>query len=101
MKVMHRISFPGGREFEQHEAQFTLEDSDIAPELLIGCNLAEKMFLFNVLVLFEGLLFQLCEGYIDGKEMKARKNRIFGLLNDKLKGIVRSVLKNNKEEKGD
>jgi len=101
MKVSHKISFPGGREFEQHSAEFELSDSDIAPELLAGCNLAEKMFLFNVLVLLEGLLFQLCEGYIDGKEMKARRERIFGLLSDKLKGIVRSVLKNNKEEKGD
>lgn len=99
MKVTHKISFPGEREFEQHSAEFELADSDIAPEVLVGCNLAEKMFLFNVLVLFEGLLFQLCEGYIDGKEYKARKNRIFGLLSDKLKGIIRSILKNNEEEK--
>lgn len=99
MKVTHKISFPGGREFEQHSAEFELADSDVSPEILAGCNLAEKMFVFNVLVLFEGLLFQLCEGYIDGKEMKARRERIFGLLSDKLKKIVRSVLKNNKEEK--
>jgi hypothetical protein len=99
MKVMHRISFPGDKEFEQHEAQFTLEDSDIAPEFLNGCNLAEKMFLFNVLVLFEGLLFQVCEGYIDGEEMKKRKARIFGLLSPKLREVVKSVLKNHKEEK--
>lgn len=98
MKVMHRISFPGGRDFEQHEAQFTLEDSDVSPKVLGVCNLAEKMFVFNVLVLFEGLLFQLCEGYIDGAEMKKRRERIFGLLSPKLVKVVKGLLKGEEKD---
>lgn len=99
MEVRHRISFSGGKEFEQHEGWFILSDADIPPGTLDGCNLMEKMFVFNVLVLFEGLLFQYCEGYIDAADLKKRKERIFGLLSDKLTKVVKSLMKRDGEKK--
>jgi len=91
---MHRISFPGDQQYEQHTAEFTIDEKDISGDILKTCNLLEKMFALNVLVLYEGLLFQLCEGQIDRKEMEARRKRIFGMLSPKLEGIVTELLKN-------
>ena len=95
MEVRHRISFSGGKEYEQHEGWFILGDADIPSGALDGCNLMEKMVVFNVLVLFEGLLFQYCEGYIDKDDMKKRKDRIFGLLSDKLTEVVKNLMKSS------
>lgn len=95
MEVRHRISFSGGKEYEQHEGWFILSEADIPSGALNGCNLMEKMFVFNVLVLFEGLLFQYCEGYIDATELKKRKERIFGLLSDKLTTVVKNLMKSS------
>jgi len=95
MEVRHRISFSGGKEYEQHEGWFILSEADIPSGALNGCNLMEKMFVFNVLVLFEGLLFQYCEGYIDAAELKKRKERIFGLLSDKLTTVVKNLMRSS------
>lgn len=92
MQVMHRISFPGEQSYEQHTAEFTISETDVRADVLQTCNLLEKMFVFNTLVLFEGLLFQLAEGFIDEEQMKDRKKRVFGLLKPKLKSILKEIL---------
>jgi len=94
MKVTHKVSFPGLQEFEQHTGYFEIDAQDVSAEILGKCNLLEKMFALNVLVLYEGLLFQLCEGFINKEEMGARRKRIFGLLSPKVEQIVKEVLKN-------
>lgn len=101
MEVMHRISFPGEQSYEQHTAEFTISETDVKADVLKECNLLEKMFIFNTLVLFEGLLFQLAENFIDEKEMKKRKARIFGLLNPKLKDIIKEILSDGSDRNKD
>jgi len=93
MQVSHKVSFAGSQQFEQHSATFTLESADISPALLDGCNLIEQMFVFNTLVVFEGLLFQYTLGYLSKEDFKNMKSRVFGLLNPKLRKIVDLLLK--------
>jgi len=93
MQVRHKISFQGMKDFEQHTAEFTIEECDAPAEVMEGCSLIEKMFIFNTLVLFEGLLFQYCEGYIEREDMEKRRKRIFGLLSPKLEKIVGNLMK--------
>ena len=92
MEVTHKISFQVGREFEQHTAEFRLGPLDVNADAFGGLNLLEKMFVLNSLVLIEGLLFQLSEGYIDEPSFKARKSRIISLLNEKSAKALRDSL---------
>lgn len=93
MKIGHKVSFPGGRDFEQHTAYFEITDEDIAKEAVGSLNLIEKMFVFNTVVLYEGILFQHTKGYITAEEFKAQKERIFGMLNEKLMASFKAMLK--------
>lgn len=102
MQVTHKISFQGGKDFEQHTAEFTISDSDIrAGEAVDSCNLLERMFIFNTLVLFEGLLFQFSEGYLSREDLEKRRKRIFGLLNSKLQDVVKTLLGERKDARDD
>lgn len=92
MKLMQRVSFPGPKEFEQYSAEFTLEDSDIPSKFYNGCNLLEKMYVFNVLVSLEGILFMYAKGYFDEKEYKAQKERFLSTLSPKLKAVVKNIV---------
>lgn len=92
MEVTHRISFQIGKEFEQHTAEFKLGPMDVNADAFGSLNLLEKMFVLNSLVLLEGLLFQLSEGYIGDADYKARKDRILSLLNDNAKKAFKDVL---------
>jgi hypothetical protein len=90
---MQKVSFPGGRQYEQYTAEFTIEDQDVPKELLGECNLLERMFLFNTLVSIEGLLFQYAKGYISLEEYKAQKDRLISILSDKLKKVLGGLLR--------
>ena len=92
MKLSNKVSFPGERPYEQYSAEFTLEDSDIPKELIGSCNLLEKMFLFNVIVSLEGLLFQYAKGYFSKEEYVAQKDRLVSLLSPKLKGMMIQIM---------
>jgi hypothetical protein len=93
MKLTQTVSFPGGRQFEQYSAEFTIEEQDI-PKMLVGdCNLLEKMFLFNTIVSIEGLLFQFAKGYFSAEEYMAQKDRLISTLSSKLKSILGEILK--------
>jgi len=94
MKISHKVSFPGGKEFEQYTAEFSLEDSDLKAEYVSNCNLLEKMFLFNTLVIYEGVLFQYSKGYFSEEEYKGQKARILSMLNPKLLEIFKGILRN-------
>jgi len=93
MEVTHKISFQIGKEFEQHSAEFKLGPLDVNAEAFGSLNLLEKMFVLNSLVLLEGLLFQLSEGYIDEIAYKARKERIMSLLNERTTKAFKDALK--------
>lgn len=92
MKIMHRVTFPGSREFEQHTAEFTLEDTDIKADLLKDCNLLEKMFLLNAMTIYEGVLFQYSKGYLSEEEYKGQKSRIISMLSPKLVEVFKNIL---------
>ena len=93
MEVTHRISFQIGREFEQHTAEFKLGPMDVNADAFGSLNLLEKMFVLNSLVLLEGLLFQLSEGYIGEDVYKSRKERILSLLSENAMTAFRTALK--------
>ena len=93
MKLMQRVSFPGGQPYEQYSAEFTIEDQDVPKAVVGDCNLLEKMFLFNTLVSIEGLLFQHAKGYISTESYKAQKDRLLSTLSDKLKKVLGELLK--------
>jgi hypothetical protein len=97
MRLTQRTSFPGTHQFEQYTAEFTIEESDVPKELFGDCNLLEKMFVFNILVSIEGLLFQYAKGFISREEYGEMRKRLYSLLSPKLIGIVDSMLR--KEEK--
>lgn len=92
MKLSNKVSFPGSHPYEQYTAEFTLEDSDIQKELLGSCNLLEKMFVFNILVSLEGLLFQYAKGFFSKEEYQGQKSRLLSLLTPKLEEVVKSIL---------
>jgi hypothetical protein len=98
---MHRVSFPGTQNYEQYTAQFELDAEDVSPELLDGCNLLEQMFVFDTLVCYQGLLFQYTKGYIDKKDLDGQTKRLFSTLTDKLRGVVKNILKDGREVTGD
>jgi hypothetical protein len=100
MKISHRVSFPGGREFEQHTAEFTLEDSDMKADVLKDCNLLEKMFLYNTITIYEGVLFQYTKGYFNEEEYKGQKARILSMLNPKLLAIFKDILRTENGNSG-
>ena len=94
MKVTHKVSFQLGAAFEQHTAEFVLEAEDVsAKSPLFGTlSLAEQMFLMNALVVIEGLLYQVVEGYLDEDAWKSRKSRVFSMLSPKLREIAKSLI---------
>ena len=96
MRLTQKVSFQGSQAFEQYTAEFTLEDTDMNPELFGACNLLEKMFLFNTVVSLEGLLFQFAKGYIGVEDYKAQKSRLVGLLSPKLEGVLKELLTNGR-----
>jgi len=98
MRVMNRVSFPGSENYEQYTAEFELTSEDVSPELLQDCNLLESMFVFNTLVRYQGLLFQYSHGYIDKKTLDGQTKRLFSTLTAKLQGVVKTILKNGKED---
>ena len=97
MKMTQRVSFPGTRQFEQYTAEFTIEEEDVSPEVFGACNLLEKMFVLNILVSIEGLLFQYAKGFISREEYVDMKKRLYSLLTPKLGGIVDTLLKKETE----
>ena len=102
MRVSHKVSFPGGREYEQHSAVFELTSEDIQHDALKDCNLLEMMFVHNTLVVYEGLLFQYVKGYLGKDDLNAQTNRLFGMLTPKLEKVVKEILAvtgNSSEEK--
>ena len=92
MQVSHKISFPGNRQFEQHTAMFTLSTEDVPADVMSSCSVVERMFILNMLVLYEGLLFQLSEGYISYDDFNKRKKRLFSILPKHLVSIVSQLL---------
>jgi len=92
MEVRHKVSFSIGKEFEQHTAEFVISSDDIKNNVFHDLNLLEKMFLLHSLVLIEGILFQLAEGYITDEEKKARILRVKSMLSDKVKTVLYSIL---------
>lgn len=102
MKVSHKVSFPGAREYEQHSAIFELTSEDIQHDALKECNLLEVMFVHNTLVVYEGLLFQYVKGYLGKDDLNAQTKRLFGMLTPKLEKVVKEILAvsgSNSEEK--
>ena len=97
MQVSHKVSFQIGAAFEQHSADFTLEDKDLTIETFHSLNLLEKMFIMNVLVVIEGLLFQNIEGYISNEEFLGRRTRIKSLMSPKLVEVLNSLLRGKSE----
>jgi hypothetical protein len=93
MRLTQRVSFPGGKPYEQYTVEFTIEDTDIPKELVGGCNLLERMFLFNTLVSIEGLLFQYAKGYFSAEDYTAQKDRLISTLSSKLKAVLGELLK--------
>lgn len=96
MITTHKISFQGGKPFEQHSAEFTLEGSDFdgADSVFSSLNILEKMFLMNTFVIIEGLLFQFSDGYISSEEYKSRLERQKSLLSPKLLEAFSKIVKN-------
>lgn len=93
MRVHHKVSFPGAQNYEQYAAEFEITTEDIPPEQLNGCNLLEKMFVFDTLVAYQGILFQYLKGYIDKNLLNDQSKRLFGMLTPKLEQIVKNILK--------
>ncbi len=92
VRVVHRVSFPGLKEFEQYTTEFTLEAVDIAPESVVGCDLLERFFFFFTLVLYQGIFVQFSKGYISREDFLAQKERLFGLLPKKLNLVVSKIM---------
>jgi len=99
MKVIHKVSFPGGREYEQYSATFELEAVDVSPDALSELNLIETLFAFNTLVAYQGVLFQYLKGYIDKEMLDAQSKRLFGMLTPKLEKVVKRMLTENGNSK--
>lgn len=95
MRILHRVSFPGGREYEQYSAEFELVTEDVSSEVLGELNLIEKMFVFDTLVAYQGILFQYLKGYIDKEMLDAQSERLFKMLTPKLDKAVRAMLTEN------
>jgi hypothetical protein len=89
------VSFPGGNEYEQYSAEFELVAEDVTTSVLDKLNLIERMFAFNTLVSYQGLLFQYLKGYIDKESLDAQSQRLFGMLNEKLEKVVKELLRTN------
>jgi len=95
MKVSYRISFPGGRDYEQHESVFEIDSADF-----LGCdafddlNPLQKVQLLNSLLMVNGLLFLRAEGYIDKEDYEQRKARVFSLMAKVVKDALMEVLVN-------
>lgn len=92
MRILHKVSFPGGNEYEQHSAEFELVAEDVSIVHLDKLNLIERMFAFNTLVSYQGLLFQYLKGYIDKDSLDKQSKRLFGMLNPKLEKVVTKML---------
>lgn len=98
MKVSYRISFPGGKEYEQHESIFEVDSSDFN-----GCapfenlNPLQKVQLLNSLLMVNGLLFQRAEGYINKENYEQRKARVFSLMAKVVKDALTEVLSNGSD----
>lgn len=99
MRVFHRVTFPGGNNYEQYAAEFELTTEDISGKLLDNCNLLEQMFVFDTIVCYQGLLFQYLKGYIDKKLLDGQSKRLFSMLTPKLEGMVKEILKSGGEKK--
>ena len=97
MKLSHRISFPGGREFEQHECIFELDSEELAGQSssFDYLNTLQKFQLMNTLLLINGLLFQRAEGYIGKDDYTDRKKRAISLLAAPIKKVLEEVLQFN------
>lgn len=93
MKVSHRISFPGGKEFEQHECVFEIDLLDLDVGVTDKMNPLQIGQLMYSLVVINGLLYQRAEGYIDKEEYNLRKERVFSLLTDEMKEKLMEALK--------
>ena len=92
MRVAHRVSFPGLKEFEQYTTELTLESSDIPVEAVEGCDVLEKFFVMNTLLLYEGIVVQYSKGFISREDFASQKERIFGLLPKKLGVVVDKIM---------
>ena len=101
MRVMHKVSFPGGRDYEQYAAEFELVAEDVSSGVLDDLNLIEKMFAFDTLVAYQGILFQYLKGYIDKEQLDAQSKRLFGMLSPKLEKAVKEMLTTNGIDKGE
>lgn len=95
MRISYRISFPGGKEFEQHESIFEMSSDDfIDSPTFNNLNPLQKVQLVNSLLMVNGLLFLRAEGYIDKLEYEKRKERVFSLMAKDVKGVLTEVLSN-------
>jgi len=97
MQVTHKISFPGKQQFEQHTAVFSLSSEDVSAEEFKKISIGERMFVLNFLVLYEGLLFQFCEGYISVEAFKEKQKLLFKILPEHLKSLVNTLLSGKKD----
>ena len=94
MKLSHRISFPGGKEFEQHECVFEISSEELSCEVFDALNPLQKFQVMNALVVINGLLYQRGEGYIDEKDYSDRKGRVISQLAEPGKNVFTEILKN-------
>lgn len=95
MKVAYRISFPGGKDFEQHESIFEMDSADfISSDAFDDLNPLQKVQLMNSLLMVNGLLFLRAEGYIEKDDYEKRKTRVFSLMAENVKGALKEVLQN-------
>jgi len=95
MKISHRISFPGGKDFEQHECIFEMDSNELSQvKSVASLNVLQVFQLLNTLVVINGLLYQRGEGYIDKSEYESRKERIMSLMSENVKVALMEVLAN-------
>jgi hypothetical protein len=100
MRVSYRISFPGGKDFEQHESIFEADSNDFIDSIAFhDLNPLQRVQLMNSLLMVNGLLFLRAEGYIDKDEYEKRKVRIFSLMQENVKGALTEVLTNGNSSK--
>lgn len=100
MKVKYRISFPGGKDFEQHESKFEIESNDFVDSTAFhNLNPLQRIQLMNSLLMVNGLLFLRAEGYIDKNDYEQRKTRVFSLLAKEVKEALTEVLINGNSSK--
>lgn len=96
MKLVHRISFPGGKEFEQHESIFEIESKELEGVVFFKkLNVLQRFQVMQTLLVINGLLFQRAEGYIGKEDYIARKERIISQLADPVKDAFLEVLRND------